>query len=246
MILNAEKITLADIGAVLRRGVHEYRQLILPSSVYALAPALIGLILLAVVGSYGVSPMSLPFAGGFMLAAPAMLTGFFQMSLSLEKGESPGVADPFLASIRAPAGVWMVAVFCAFMFAIWITDAGVLYAFLIGGVELPYALPWLVPPKDEVFTFWLWGSLMGSVLAFIIFAVSAFSVPLLFERRANLVDAVMASVKAVFRNFIPCLSWGLLISLAVIAAIIVLPALVVVLPILAYASFALYRRVFPA
>lgn len=245
-MVNAERITHSDIGAALRRGVRDYRQLILPSSVYVLTPVLIGLILLAVVGSYGVSPMSLPLAGGFMLAAPAMLTGFFQMLLSLEKGESPGVTDSFLAFIRAPAGVWMVAVFCAFMFAIWITDAGVLYAFLIGDEALPYMLPWLVPPKDEVFIFWLWGSLMGSVLAFIIFAVSAFSVPLLFERRANLVDAVMASVKAVLRNFLPCLSWGLLLSLAVIAAIIVLPALIVVLPILAYASFALYRRIFPA
>lgn len=86
---------------------------------------------------------------------------------------------------------------------------------------------------------------MGSVLAFTIFTVSAFSVPLLFEQRTTLVAAISASVLAVFRNFIPCMAWALMLTGVVVGAIVLLPLLLAVLPVLAYASFFLYRSVFP-
>jgi len=41
------------------------------------------------------------------------------------------------------------------------------------------------------------------------------------------------------------MSWAMLLSVAVVAAIVLLPALLVVLPTMAYAGFALYRAVFP-
>jgi uncharacterized membrane protein len=201
--------------------------------------------LLAAIGWFGISPMSLALAGGFMLVAPAMLTGFFRIALTLEQGGETRFVQPFAAFFRAPPPIWMVAVFCAFLFLIWLTDAGVLYSVLVGSEYLPYELPWLVRPDERVLTFWLWSSLMGSVLAFMIFTVSAFSVPLLFERRATLVAAISASVRAVFKNFMPCMTWALILTGAIIGAIVLLPLLLAVLPVLAYASFALYRAVFP-
>ena len=99
--------------------------------------------------------------------------------------------------------------------------------------------------QRHVVAFELWGSLMGSVLAFIIFSVSAFSVPLLHEGRANLVQAVYASVRAVLGNLLPALAWGLLLTVAMVLSIVLLPLLTVVLPVLAYASFAIYEKVFP-
>jgi uncharacterized membrane protein len=81
--------------------------------------------------------------------------------------------------------------------------------------------------------------------AFIILAVSAFSVPLLHERRVNLVQAINASFRAVFANFLPCIAWGLELTGATVLSIVLLPLFTVVLPVLAYASFDLYRKVFP-
>jgi uncharacterized membrane protein len=189
--------------------------------------------------------MSLAFAGGFMLVAPAMLSGFFRIATSLERGIEVSFEQPFLAFFQNPPALWAVALMCAFIFMIWITDAGVLYSFIIGGEYLPYELPWLVRPQERVLKFWLWGSLMGSALAFALFAVSAFSVPLLFERRTTLVAAVHASVRAVFKNLMPCMAWALFLSVTVVVSIIFLPLLLATLPVLAHASFALYREIFP-
>ena len=86
---------------------------------------------------------------------------------------------------------------------------------------------------------------MGSVLAFFVFAMSAFSVPLLHQHRASLIQAVYASVCVVLRNFVASIAWGLLLTGVILISILLLPLLAITLPIMAYASFALYQRVFP-
>lgn len=226
-------------------GWHTFRAIPGPSMAYATLFALIGLALLAAVGRFGISPMALPFAGGFMLVGPALLTGFFRLSVMRAGGRQPSLMAAFAAFAHAPAGLWLVALVCAFLFLIWITDAAVLYTVMIGREHLPYDLPWVIRLQRQVLVFELWGALMGSVLAFIILAISAFSVPLLHEGRASLIQAVHASVRAVFGNFIACIAWGLVLTATTLLAILLLPLLIVVLPVLAYASFALYRKVFP-
>lgn len=212
---------------------------------YAALFALIGLGLLATTGHWGLSPMALPLAGGFMLVAPALTSGFFRLADLQVSGEKPRVSDAFMAFARAPAGLWMLALICAFLFLIWITDAAVLYALMIGSEHLPFELPWLIRPQQNVVAFELWGSLMGSVLAFAILAISAFSVPLIHERRTNPVQAIHASVRAVLGNFFASIAWGLTLAALTLTAIVLLPLLTVILPVLAYAGLELYRKVFP-
>jgi uncharacterized membrane protein len=212
---------------------------------YAAVFALIGLVLLAALGYFGVSPMAMPFAGGFMLVGPALLSGFFTLAALDDAGRKPRLTDAFRAFHRAPPGLWLVALVCAFLFVIWITDAFMLYAFMIGGENLPYEFPWLIRLQRHIVAFEFWGALMGSVLAYMIFAISAFSVPLLFERRAHLVQAIHTSVRAVLGNFVSGIAWGLVLTSATVLSIVLLPLLPLVLPVCAYASFALYRKVLP-
>ena len=215
------------------------------SLAYAAVFTLVGLVLLSAIGAFGLSPMALPIAGGFMLVGPILLTGYFELARIQEQGGKPRLADAFAAFRKVPAGLWLLAVLCAFLFLIWITDAGILYSLIIGGTDLGLDLTWLRDHGDEVLTYALWGSLMGSVLAYMIFTVSAFSVPLIYEGRTGLVQGVHASARAVLGNFRVCLAWGIVLGTVVVASILLLPALLFTLPVMSYASFALYRRTFP-
>ncbi len=244
-LTHPQPFSLRELIQALTVGGQTYRATPGPSSAYAAIFAGIGLILMAGVGMLGVSPLVLPLAGGFMLVGPALLAGFFALNRIHASGDRPRMGDAMAGFIRAPSGLWAIAGICAFLFLIWITDVGVLYAFMVGAKHLPYELPWLFRLQQEVVVFEFWASVMGSLLAFGIFSISAFSVPLLYERRANLIEAISISVRTVFANLIPSLLWGILLSLATIVSILLLPLLLVVLPVLAYASFALYRRVFP-
>lgn len=86
---------------------------------------------------------------------------------------------------------------------------------------------------------------MGAVFALIVFCIAAYAVPLLIERRATLVTGVSASVRAVFMSAVAHLLWALLLAAAVLSSALLTPALVLVLPVMAFASEVLYRRVFP-
>jgi len=241
----AHPFGMSDLVDSLATGWRTFRTLPAVSISYAGVFALVGLVLLSGIGHLGLSPMALPLAGGFLLVGPALLTGFFRLAVFAAYGRPARLSDAFAAFARAPAGLWLIGSICAFLFLVWITDAAVLYAMMIGTEHLPFELPWLIKLERHVIAFELWGSLMGSVLAFIIFAISAFSVPLLHEGRADVVQAVLASVRAVLGNFSTSIAWGLILTGGTLLAILLLLLFPAVLPVLAYASFALYRRVFP-
>jgi uncharacterized membrane protein len=234
-------LTLADIGRAIRCGRMLSRAMPRASLGYATVFTIVGLILLVAIAAVGLSPLALPFAGGFMLVGPILLSGYFELARQHEQGKQPHLSDAFGAFRRAPSGLWAVALICAFLFLIWITDAGILYSFTIGGAQLDYSLMRL----HDVVAFELWGSLIGSVLAYLIFCVSAFSVPLIYEGRAGLVQAIFASVRTVLGNFLVCLGWGIVLGSVIMLSILLLPLLLFTLPLMSYASFCLYRIAFP-
>lgn len=213
------------------------------SIAYAAVFTLAGLAIVGTLLALGLTPFVVAAAGAFMLVGPSILAGFFGIARSHEAGERPGfgsVAGGFAAA--APA-VWVLALVCALLFMIFVTDAAILYSYMVG--VTPVWLTDLVPATANVMKFLRWGAVSGLVIAFLLFCVSAFSVPLLCERRAGLVDAVTASVRVVFGSFLPSMLWAALISGLIIGSILLLPLLPMTLPWLAYASRALYRQVLP-
>jgi uncharacterized membrane protein len=75
--------------------------------------------------------------------------------------------------------------------------------------------------------------------------VSAFSIPLIYDGRADLVSGVVASARAVFGRFGVIMAWACLLATVIIISAVILPLLLVTLPVMAYASRELYFRVYP-
>lgn len=217
-------------------------------AIYAGIFALLGLFQFAGVVSAGLAPLMVPLAGGFMLIGPALLCGFFYVSGHAAAKKPVRLADFFAGFRLAPPALWVIALVEMFVFLIWLTDAGIVYGLYFGitpDMGLAEFAAGLAGEGDTL-PFLFFSGLMWLLLAFIIFATSAFAVPLLFYRRANLAGAVSASVKAVFSSFLPMLAWGVLLSVAMLAAILLfLPLFPVVFPVLAYASVQAYSEVFP-
>ncbi|WP_434516718.1 DUF2189 domain-containing protein [Dechloromonas sp. ARDL1] len=191
----------------------------------------------------GWTPFVIAAAGAFMLVGPAILAGFFGIARDHEAGgcvRFSSVAAGFSGASRA---IWALALVCGLLFMIFVTDAAILYAYMIG--DVPVWLGELLPASASVSRFVLWSSVSGAVVAFLLFTISAFAVPLLCERRAGLVEAVVTSVRVVFGNFFIAMVWAVLLSATVIGSILALPLLLLTLPWLAYASRALYRAALP-
>ena len=231
------RIPISTVSAALAGGWRDFRRVPAPAAGFAAVFALIGVVIFALLEHFGLAPMRLPLAGGFLLVGPAVLAGFFALRRAAEAGRRPAVGEVLAGFRQAPRGLWGLAGVCCLLFLIWVSDAATVYSFMIGGDA--------APAGGQVLRFHLWTSLMGVVLAGIVFCITAFSVPLLFDGRAGLVQAVTASVRAVFASPAAALVWALLLGAAVIATIHFPPLLMLSLPCLAFASDLLYLEVFP-
>jgi uncharacterized membrane protein len=236
-------LTFAAIAAAIAAGWRTANATRGVSIAYAGIFTVIGALIIAGLVATGRTPFVVTAAGAFMLVGPAFLAGFFAIARRSRAGEPAAFAAVAAGFAQAPAALWVIALVCALLFMIFITDVAILYSYMVGGE--PVFPPDLIPLAANVASFVFWGLVSGAVIAFLLFAVSAFSVPLLCERRADLVGAVVASVRIVLRNFVPAMSWALLLSAATIGAILMLPLFPLVLPVMAYASHALYAAVLP-
>ena len=178
-----------------------------------------------------------------MIVGPVMVVGFFGIARACREGKRPGVSDVLHGFRGAPVGLAALSAVCIFIFLVWMADASILYGFMVGGGGFYWAD--LLPRTSQVLDFQVRAGVMGAVFALIVFPVSAYSVPLLIERRANLAVAVSASVRAVFASARASFLWALLLAVTVIFSVAIPPVLLVSLPVLAHASEALYRQVFP-
>ena len=242
-LLVPRRLSVSSIGRAISRGWALFLISRPVSVTYAMLFAVFGLLIFIGIEHASVAPMILPMAGGFMLIGPALLCGFFSLADRMARRETPRFSDISTGFRRATREIFALSLVCMLLFMIWMTDAATLYGFMVG--RAPASLLSFSLPADNVWSFIAWSSLMGAALAFVIFTVSAFSVPLLYYRRVGLVPAVVLSVRAVFGNFVPCVLWALLLGAATIGSILMLPLFPIVFPVLAFASHALYRELFP-
>lgn len=241
--LHPAPLGLADLGGALRFGLAQFRAIPMLSMAFALLFVAIGALLFGILEFGAIAPMSLSLAGGFMLVGPILLAGFFGVSDKLRKGRNPSFGDIWSGFRQMPRGGWVVSFVCGLLFLIWITDAGILYGFMVG--REPIGFLRLLRIEQVVLDYAGYSAIMGGVLAFILFAASAFSIPLIYDGRATLVSGVVASVRAVFGRFGVMMCWAFLLAAVIMGSIMALPLLLVSLPVMAYASRELYYRVFP-
>lgn len=235
-------LSLAAIGRAVAAGRRLAAATRAISAAYALLFVAGGLLIFSALWRQGWLPFLPAAAGAFMLLGPVTLAGFFGIACASEAGQPPGAAAIAAGFRRAAGALWALAVVCGLLFMIFITDAAILYAYLVGGDPIAVG-DWL--PHPGVGRFLLGAGVSGLFVALMLYAISAFSVALLCERRTGLVAAVVLSVRIVFANLPQALLWALLLAGVGIASALLLPLLPLTLPWLAYASRALYREVLP-
>lgn len=241
--LRPARVGVRDIAAALREGHATFRATIALSMTCAAFFALVGAALFLTLEWLFIAPLSVSAAGGFVLIGPAILAGFFAIADRHDGGGRPTLADVSRGFRNMPRGGWVVSFVCALLLLIWFTDAGTLYGFMVA--HAPRGFRELLRGDSDVINFLGFSALMGAGLAFILYCVTAFSIPLIHDHRANLVSGVVASVRAVFGRFPVMICWGLLIAGVMLLSAWLLPLLLYSLPTMAYASRAFYRRVFP-
>jgi uncharacterized membrane protein len=224
----------------LKRGWDDVKEIGRPGLAHGALIAILGAVLLML----GSTHLYLTAAAvtGYLLVGPVMTTGLCELARRREARERVGFDESLQAMTRNPEGLMHFAGVLALIALLW---------FVFSAVVLETALNAPVPSLAVA----LWGGAesmsasqvlgfigCGAILAAVVFAVSVVSLPLIIDRHASAADAIRASLRATLANLPAMLVWSfLIVAVTAIGFLTLLVGMVVVAPLLGYATWHAYR-----
>ncbi|MGH6847687.1 MAG: DUF2189 domain-containing protein [Methylocella sp.] len=236
------KIGPADLKDALAKGVDDF--LAIPTTLVFLG--LIYPIAGMCLAGYAL-PLLFPLMSGFALVGPFAAIGLYEISRRRERGLEVTWANAFdvrhspsIPSLLA-LGLLLLAIFVC-----WRATAEALYVWLFGSMESVSYLGFLsdILTTSRGWTLIVLGNAIGCVFAAVVLSISVISFPLLLDRDVGLAVAVLTSLRAVRKNPVTMAIWGVIVAAVLAIGFLALfVGLAVAVPILAHASWHLYRKV---
>jgi uncharacterized membrane protein len=177
-------------------------------------------------------------ASGFVFVAPALAMGLYAISAALERGQQPSLGRSIRAGFGHLSDELVFGLMLLIVFLVWARAASMVHVFFPPTGE---------PGLADLGPFLLIGSAVGSIFALIIFAASAFSLPMLMDRDTDAITAVVTSINAVLRNKPAMLVWiAVIVTSVLVGFATLLVGFAITLPLIGHATWHAYRETIDA
>ncbi len=172
---------------------------------------------------------------GLTLIGPVMAIGLYSISCQLQNGRAPKLRYCVRDGTRGLGNLGLFTSVLVVLFLLWIHVGHLLHLFFPAGGFMSNQV-------DLIFFFGI-GSAVGAVFAVITFCISAFSLPMIMDRKTDLVTAIVTSINAVLRNRKVMLLWAATILGGLLLSVITgLLGLIVIFPVIGHATWHAYRE----
>ena len=179
---------------------------------------------------------------GFLIVAPVLATGLYHVSRERMAGRRVGLGDVVALWRSFDGRLVRFGLLLGLAGTGWVlTSAGLITLWSPVAIHKPVDFLRHVVLVREVGLFEVW-LLMGALLAAPVFASSVVAIPMLVDKSVPVSMAVSASWRVVADHPAPLVWWAVLISMLVgLGMVTGLLGLIVVIPLIAHASWHAYR-----
>jgi uncharacterized membrane protein len=132
----------------------------------------------AVALRFGTGWLVLVLLSGFVFVAPVLAIGLYAISAALERGARPSLAKCLAATHRHVGDALVYSLMLMVIRLVWVRAGSMVEVFFPEEA---------VPSRLALATFLAIGSAVGSLFAIMVFAASAFSLPMFVDRRTDAV-----------------------------------------------------------
>ncbi len=214
----------------LRLGFADFRRAWPQSLAYGAFMAVTMALVSGLAWRYGSYWFMLAMVGGFVFIAPLTCTGLYVLSAQLDRERRPSLREALRSGVRLYIGNELVFTLVLLMiFLVWARAGAMLSVFLPARGQ---------PVLGDMLGYLSIGSVVGAVFAALTFAVSAFSLPMIVDRRVDAVTAAVTSINAVLRNKLAMAVWfGLIVVGVVLGFATFFIGLAAVLPVIGHAAW---------
>ncbi|MDI1302064.1 MAG: DUF2189 domain-containing protein [bacterium] len=180
---------------------------------------------------------------GFVLFAPLVASGIYELSRQSEAGEPASFINSVKSLRRSMNSIADFGIVLLLVGILWERVAAVMFALSYGG-DMSDVQHFV---HEIFFSGKYWGVviawlLSGAILSSVIFSVTVIGMPMVIGRDADVVTAMITSVRAVFLNLPAMMLWaGLIVTLTVLGMALAMVGLVVIMPLLGHATWCAYK-----
>ncbi len=218
----------------LRRGFQDIKASPKHSLSFGLMMALLSYAVTLAAMVWGNIGLYLGLVSGFVFVAPALAMTFYAISERLSQQKPITLKASLLDALSSWKRSLVLAVLLIIVLLIWARAANTLYVFYPQQNE---------PSLQALALFLSIGSVVGALFSLVVFAMTAFSLPMLLDKRVDAVTAVITSINAVLRNKAAMLVWAAVIVASVISGLLTLwLSFVVVMPLIGHATWHAYQH----
>jgi uncharacterized membrane protein len=208
------------------------------SLTYGVVLMALSLLIAAMAWRYGTIALYMGLATGFVFIGPVLAVGLYSISRQLGKGQVPVMGYCLREGWHHIRELLVLGVVLLVVMLVWARAAATVHVFFPQESD---------PSLEQMLPFLGIGSVIGAVFSAIVFSVSAFSLPMIMDRKVDSITAVVTSVNAVLRNKQPMLLWASLIGMAVVLGFATAClGFSVLLPLIGHATWHAYQETIDA